>query len=59
MWVTVLVSQPSVSMDTETTHDLLAEAAGAADSVHHFAEQRLSLAAPRMAPGTPRAELAL
>ena len=40
MWVTVLASQPSVSIET-LTHalDVLAELAGLADRVHHLAEQ--------------------
>src|ERR1700719_599515 len=38
-WVTVLASQPSVSMDTLTTPDVFAELAGLADGVHHLAEQ--------------------
>ena len=42
MWVTVLASQPSVSIDdADDAADLLAEPALLADGVHHLAEQVL------------------
>ncbi len=41
-WVTVLASQPSVSIETETTQRMeLAQAPGLADGVHHLAQQVL------------------
>ncbi len=41
-WVTVLASQPSVSIETETTQRIvLAELAVLADGVHHLAQQIL------------------
>ena len=41
-WVTVLASQPSVSIETDDdAADVLAELAGLADGVHHLAEQVL------------------
>ena len=41
-WVTVLASQPSVSMETETTQRMrLAEPALLADGVHDLAQQVL------------------
>ena len=40
MWVTVLVSQPSVSIDTETTQRICSPSRpGRADGVHHFAQE--------------------
>ena len=40
MWVTVLASQPSVSIETrDDAADVLAELAGLADGVHHLAQQ--------------------
>ena len=42
MWVTVLASQPSVSIETRhDAADLLAEPAALADGVHHLAQQVL------------------
>ena len=53
MWVTVLASQPSVSIETETTQRIgLAEAVLLADGVHHLAQQVLVgdvLAGPHVA----------
>ena len=44
MWVTVLASQPSVSIETETTQRMsCAQAAGLADGVHDLAQDVLVL----------------
>jgi hypothetical protein len=40
-WVTVLASQPSVSMETDTTQRMESPSARLADGVHHLAQQVL------------------